>query len=153
MGQVPHHELFTSSKLIIVDEAQFFPDLRDFVLYAVDACNKDVVIVGLDGDADRKPFGQILECMPLADEITKLKAFCRSCKDGTEALFTFCNQNKTEQVCVGGAEMYMPLCRKHYIAASGSHSSSDGDRKAMEGSASNCSHSNAEEGISVQERP
>lgn len=105
---------FQKAKLVIVDEAQFFGDLREFVLYTVDKLGKDLVIVGLDGDADRRPFGQILECMPLADEITKLKAFCQICLDGTEALFTYCKQQKAEQVCVGGAEMYMPLCRKCY---------------------------------------
>ena len=31
---------------------------------------------------------------------------------------TYDHQKKTEQVCVGGAEMYMPLCRKHYLMGS-----------------------------------
>jgi thymidine kinase len=106
---------FEKAKLIIIDEAQFFPDLKSFVLGAVEDYQKDVVVVGLDGDADRNPFGQILDCIPLADEIHKLKAFCKMCKDGTEALFSYCQKQKTEQVCVGGAELYMPLCRKHYL--------------------------------------
>jgi len=107
---------FMNSSIIIIDEAQFFPDLKQFILLAVETCNKKVIIFGLDGDADRKPFGQILECIPLADEVIKLKAFCKLCGDGTEALFTYCQKNKTEQVCVGGAETYMPLCRKHYCS-------------------------------------
>jgi thymidine kinase len=113
---VTEHADFQAAQLIIIDEAQFFRDLRDVVRHCVDGLRKDVVIVGLDGDADRKPFGQVLECIPLADEVTKLKAFCRDCGDGTEAIFTYCNQRKDEQVVVGGAEMYESLCRKHYLA-------------------------------------
>ena len=109
---------FVKAKLVIIDEAQFFPDLRVFVEYAVDHLGKDVLVVGLDGDADRKPFGQVLECIPLADKVTKLNAFCKECGDGTEAIFSFCCQKKTEQMCVGGAEMYKPLCRKHYLMGS-----------------------------------
>ena len=109
-------EHYLSSTILLIDEAQFFPDLKEFVLKAVECDGKNVTLFGLDGDADRKPFGQLLECIPLADEVIKLKAFCKLCGDGTEALFTYCCQEKTEQVCVGGAEMYMPLCRKHYCS-------------------------------------
>jgi thymidine kinase len=109
---------FLQAKLVIIDEAQFFPDLKQFVEYAVDHVGKDVLVVGLDGDADRKPFGQILECIPLADKVQKLTAFCKKCGDGTEAIFSYCNQKKSEQVCVGGAEMYTSLCRKHYLMGS-----------------------------------
>lgn len=106
---------FQEAKLVIIDEAQFFPDLKEFVVYAVETLKKDVVLVGLDGDAERKPFGQILDCIPLADKVTKLKAFCLECRNGTEAIFTYCKSSKTEQVCVGGAELYMPLCRDCYV--------------------------------------
>ena len=30
----------------------------------------------------------------------------------------YCKNKKKEQVCVGGAEMYMPLCRMHYMQMS-----------------------------------
>ena len=109
--------VFLGAKFVIIDEAQFFPDLRAFIEYAVDHCGKNVLIVGLDGDAERQPFGQILECIPMADTVTKLKAFCGECGDGTEAIFTFRKKSveTREQILVGGAETYMPLCRKHYL--------------------------------------
>lgn len=110
------NEDFKTAQLVIIDEAQFFKDLRDFVCFCVDTLKKDCVIVGLDGDADRKPFGQVLDCIPLADEVVKLKAFCRDCGDGTEAIFTYCNKVKDGQVAVGGAEMYEALCREHYVS-------------------------------------
>ena len=110
--------IFTSANIVIIDEAQFFPDLKTFVQFAVETSSKHVIIVGLDGDADRKPFGQILDCIPLADDLFKLKSFCRLCSDGTEALFSYCTKKKTEQVQVGGADLYMPLCRKCYLQES-----------------------------------
>jgi len=111
--------VFRHAKLVIIDEAQFYPDLYDFVLKTVETLKKDVVLVGLDGDADRKPFGDLLKCVPLADDVFKLKSFCKLCGDGTEALFSYCTGQKAGQVQVGGAEMYWPLCRKHYLECRG----------------------------------
>lgn len=110
-------EAIQNSKVLIIDESQFFPDLLEFVLYAVESLSKHVIVVGLDGDANRKPFGQILNLIPLADSITKLKSYCTACADGTAALFSFYKKgsDKKEQVCVGGADVYTPLCRKHFL--------------------------------------
>ncbi len=114
-----HHPEYAATQVIIIEEAQFFQDLYGFVLAAVDCDKKDVIVVGLDGDADRKPFGQILDLVPLSDRITKLHAFCTMCRDRTPALFTFCKKQKETQVCVGGSDLYEPLCRKHYLEMSG----------------------------------
>lgn len=110
-------EFTDSPRVIIVEEAQFFGDLVLFVKWAVETQGKDVVVVGLDGDYNRKPFGQILECIPLADKITKLTAFCSECADGTPALFTFRKTGQTSQVLVGGSDMYDAYCRTHYLDA------------------------------------
>lgn len=111
---------FQNAHLIIIEEGQFFKDLYEFVQQAVDIAKKHVIVVGLDGDADRKPFGQILDLIPICDKVTKLTAFCSECKDGTKAIFTFCKKEKDTQVCVGGSELYSPYCRKHYVERSGS---------------------------------
>jgi thymidine kinase len=111
---------YKAAKLVIIEEAQFFPRLREFVVRAVDIDRKDVIVVGLDGDADRKPFGEILELVPLADRVEKVRAFCADCSNGTEALFSYCKKaDRVGQVCVGGADTYMPLCRYHYVERSG----------------------------------
>jgi len=107
-------EEFAECQIIIIEEGQFFKDLYNFVSKAVDTYKKNVIVVGLDGDADRKPFGQILELIPICDTVEKLTALCATCADGTPALFTYCKKEKNEQVCVGGSDMYMPLCRKHF---------------------------------------
>jgi thymidine kinase len=107
---------FHAADLVIIEEGQFFPDLYDIVLRLVEVNQKRVVVVGLDGDSDRKPFGQILDLIPLADTVTKLTALCKRCNDGTVGLFSgFLSLKKDKQVCVGGTETYEPMCRRHYL--------------------------------------
>lgn len=107
---------FHQADYVIIEEAQFFPDLKEFVLFAVEVYNKHVICVGLDGDSDRKPFGQLLELIPYCDSVTKLKALCTRCKDGKDAIFTYRKPgNPQTQVNVAGADQYEPLCRKHFL--------------------------------------
>jgi len=110
-------EDYKQSRLVVVEEAQFFPDLVAFVRKAVDRDGKHAVVVGLDGDAERRPFGHILELVPLCDRVTKLTALCKECSDGTPALFTHDTYEGTgvPGPRVGGAERYTALCRKHYL--------------------------------------
>ena len=117
-------DVFRDARLIIVEEGQFFTDIVSFVLEAVETHGKDVVVVGLDGDAHRKPFGKILELIPLADEVQRLFALCKLCGDGTAARFTCAVDSKTAAATlggkpnVGGEDSYMPLCRKHFLQCS-----------------------------------
>lgn len=106
---------FLEAKVIIIEEAQFYPDLVEFVRDAVELYEKHVIVAGLDGDAQRKPFGSLLELIPLANTIVKLKAMCKMCNDGTEALFTSKKVHDSKTVDVGGADKYEALCRKHYL--------------------------------------
>jgi len=71
MGLVGSAE-FAEARLIIVEEGQFFADIVEFALAAVEGSGKDLVVVGLDGDAHRRPFGRLLELIPLADEVQRL---------------------------------------------------------------------------------
>jgi len=112
---------YRAARLVVVEEAQFFDDLKPFVERAVDVDGKHAVVVGLDGTAERRPFGQILDLVPLADRITKLTAFCTMCADGTPAIFTYAKRSDAIAAaadgvpCVGGDDKYMPLCRKHFL--------------------------------------
>jgi thymidine kinase len=116
LAEVLGTDAYTDARLIVVEEAQFFPDLLNFVKKAVDEDKKEVVVVGLDGDSDRKPFGEILNVLPLADEVIRLSALCKRCGDGTRAVFTaLVRGEKSGQVCVGGADMYEAMCRRHYL--------------------------------------
>ena len=105
---------FSTSNYVIIEEANFFPDLKQFVLRAVETLGKNVLCVGLDGDYERKPFGQLLDLIPYADDIKKFKALCSICKDGTEACFTDRISEATDQLVVGGTDKYQALCRLHF---------------------------------------
>jgi thymidine kinase len=109
---------FQRSDIIVIEEAQFFNGLYDTIKLIVEVYKKDVIVVGLDGDSDRKPFGQILQLIPLADSVVKLAALCKRCSNGTEGHFTALvadKEGKTEQIYVGGADKYLPMCRRHYL--------------------------------------
>ena len=97
----------------VVEEAQFFKDLYHFCEYLVFHENKHVLVVGLDGCAQQKKFGEILDVIPMATSVTKLTALCSECRDGTLAPFTRKMEWGGEQVDVGGAEKYVAVCLKH----------------------------------------
>ncbi|GAA0170866.1 nucleotide kinase [Lithospermum erythrorhizon] len=99
--------------VIAIDEAQFFDDLYEFCCNAADIDGKIVVVAGLDGDYLRRNFGSVLDVVPLADTVTKLTARCEVC--GKKAIFTLRKIDDTQIELVGGADIYMPVCRKHYV--------------------------------------
>ena len=106
---------FAEAAAVVIDEAQFFRGcLVQFVQAAVEEHGKHVVVVGLDSDADRRPFGDVLALAAFADSIEKKTALCRRCGDGTPAIFTRALAEKDVQVAVGGADMYEPVCRRHF---------------------------------------
>lgn len=103
------------SDCVVVEEAQFFKGLPTFCEYLIHL-GKHIVLVGLDGDAHRKPFREILDCIPWANKVTKLNALCLRCKDGTEAPYTRYKQGSDQngtQVDVGGSEKYEAVCLRH----------------------------------------
>jgi thymidine kinase len=97
----------------VIEEAQFFKGLYSFVQYVLKAYNRNILLVGLDGDASQQKFGELLECIPYATSVTKLCALCSECKDGTLAPFTKKIGNVEAQVDVGGNDKYVPVCLKH----------------------------------------
>ena len=124
---------FAEARLLVIEEAQFFKDLYPFVYQAVDVCGKDVLVVGLDGDSERRPFGRIAEIIPLCDKITKLAAMCKRCGDGTPAIFTHRHRKDadTSVIKVGEANTYEALCRAHYRVVTQTRSSVSGSTKDM----------------------
>jgi thymidine kinase len=44
---------------VLATQAQFFPDLKEFCVAAVDKHHKAVIVAGLDGDFRRESFGQV----------------------------------------------------------------------------------------------
>ena len=109
------HNAVRDSDVILINEGQFVPDLYDVVVDMLN-CNKKIYICGLDGDFERKKFGQILDLIPLCDKVTKLTSLCSQCKNGTPGIFSMRLTNETAQTVVG-SDNYIPVCRKCYISS------------------------------------
>ncbi len=106
------HCSLRKSDVILINEGQFFLDLYDVVSDMLNH-NKKVYVCGLDGDFERKKFGQILDLIPLCDNVRKLTSLCSLCKDGTRAIFSMRLTNETAQTVVGSSN-YIPVCRSCY---------------------------------------
>lgn len=101
--------------IVAIDESQFFPDLLEFVSYALKS-NKCLLVAGLIADSNGKKFGQIVELVPICTDIVRLKAFCTECaKCGT---FRVASHSKRisaslDKHDIGGVDKYTPVCRAH----------------------------------------
>ena len=114
--QQQYNKKYMESEFIIIEEAQFFPDLFDFVTTSVDKNKKHMIIAGLDGDYQRKPFGNgdLLRLIPHAENIIKLSSYCQLCTPKlVNANFTRRIIDSNDQCLVGGKDMYIPVCRQH----------------------------------------
>ena len=106
---------YTTSKIVIIDEGQFFMDLYDFIKYELETTNKIFIVGGLSGDYKMEPIGDIVRLIPLADEIYKLNAYCIQCNDGTIASFTKRINDSSDQVIIGSDDIYTSVCRYHFL--------------------------------------
>ena len=99
--------------VVAVDEAQFLTNLYEFCRVAADEHDKIVLVAGLNGDFKRETFGEVQETLPLCDSVTKLTA---KCKCGRPALFSKRIVNVGDgQELVGGADKYLPACRRCFL--------------------------------------
>jgi len=98
--------------VIAVDEAQFFSGLKSFVKKVL-MDNKTILLAGLDGDYKQEKFGEIIDCIPLADKVFKITAMCMECMDGTHGPFTKRIVQNDKLELVGDHDIYKAVCRKH----------------------------------------
>ncbi|KAL1340288.1 hypothetical protein HN51_026699 [Arachis hypogaea] len=96
MNEKYGHDAYRKLDVIGIDE---------FCCKAADEDGKIVIVAGLDGDYLRKSFGSVLHIIPLAD--TEL-----CCK---RAFFTLRKTQETQTELIAGSDVYMPVCRYHYI--------------------------------------
>ena len=101
---------FSLAQYIYINEAQFFPDLLDFVKRWEE---KDLFIFGLDGDFLRTPIGQILQVIPLCDKVEKLNGLCSRCKSAS--IFSKRITEEKQQILLDETA-YIPLCRNCYLS-------------------------------------
>ena len=95
--------------IFIINEGQFFPDLIEFVQNLLNK-KKHIYISGLDGDYKQEKFGQILDLIPICDNITKLKSICNICHE-KKGIFSKRIVDLQQKILVGSEETYIPICR------------------------------------------
>ena len=104
---------------ILIDEAQFLTKEQVRQLGQVaDKLNYPVMCYGIRTDFRGELFEGSAELLALADNLIELKTICSLCsrkatmvvrKDGSGKVVT-----EGSKVVVGGNDIYMPVCRKHY---------------------------------------
>lgn len=100
----------SNSQVVLINEGQFFPDLKEFVEKLLEQ-KKKIYVSGLDGDFERKKFGQLLDLIPWCDKVSKLTSLCSMCKNGTPGIFSKRIGTETVQTLVGTHDKYLPVCR------------------------------------------
>jgi thymidine kinase len=98
-----------------IDEAQFFDDSIVGVCSALADKGIRIVIVGLDMDFARNPFGPMPALLSIAEYITKLHAICMRC--GNLAHYSYRKTDEEKIVLLGEKDTYEPLCRSCYNKA------------------------------------
>ena len=105
------------AEVIALDEAQFvMPDvLIPQVLQWVEAQHKIVLVAGLNLTFQRRPFGGVPQLVMMADRTHQLRAVCRDCRVPSTAIYTWRDPSAGAAEVVIGSDLYVPVCRAHYL--------------------------------------
>lgn len=110
LSQSNIQEKAKNASVVVIDEGQFFPDLKEYCdRWASEG--KVVLVAALDTTFERKPFENVRDLCP--DFRTKLTSTCVHC--GGCGTFTRRKTNDKEIEMIGGANEYEPVCRLHYL--------------------------------------
>jgi thymidine kinase len=104
---------YKEAAVVMIEEGQFFNHVYDMVYKMMDH-QKRVYITALNGDSERRLFGDIYRLLPLCHSIEWLTALCMQCKDGTPAVYSKRKVRLTEQIKVAGHDVYEAVCGKHF---------------------------------------
>lgn len=108
----------TKIHCILVDEAQFLSKAQVKQLTdIVDKLNLPVLAYGLRSDYRGEPFIGSIYLLIWADNLVEIKTICHCSKKAIMNMRIDAAGHvvKTgEQVCIGGNEKYIPMCRKHF---------------------------------------
>ena len=107
---------FDDVDVIGIDEGQFFPDICKFAEKWANM-GKIVIVAALDATFQRKGFNDILNLLPLAEEVTKLTSVCHFCAKNASFSLRIGSSKDIEDI--GGEDKYLAVCRRcyheHYI--------------------------------------
>lgn len=93
--------------VILIDEGQFFTNLKTEVEKMLQK-NKIVIVAGLNSDFNMNKFGEMIELIPLADNIIYLQANCYNCDEKA----SFSKRLSREEQVFSVESSYAPACRK-----------------------------------------
>ncbi len=97
------------TKVIGIDEAQFFDLELTQVCEQLALQGKRVIVAGLDMDYRGIPFGPIPHLLATAEYITKVHAICPHC--GNLATHSYRLSQEGDQFLLGEKDLYEPRCR------------------------------------------
>ncbi|HUG07823.1 MAG TPA: thymidine kinase [Acidimicrobiia bacterium] len=103
------------TRVIGVDEGQFFDEDLVEVVDNLAATGKQVIVAGLDTDYLRRPFEPIPSLCDRAEYVTKVLAVCHRC--GGPALYTQRIVQSDDLVVLGARDAYEARCRMCYHPA------------------------------------
>ena len=105
--------LFDSTRIVAIDEVQFFDDDIIKVVSKLARRGLRVICAGLDQDYMGRPFGPIPHLLAIADSVMKVQAICTICGAPASKTYRKVEKNIDDQVVVGETELYEARCRLH----------------------------------------
>jgi thymidine kinase len=103
--------------VVLVDEGQFLKKRHVLELTEiVDGFDTPVIVYGLKNDFKNELFEGSMYLLLYADKISEIKTICWCGRKATMVARVVDGQvvRTGEQVMIGGDELYVSLCRKHY---------------------------------------
>lgn len=109
---IPKH--CKDADVVWIDEPALFDQEQELAAVVAELRKKSIILIsGLGATSELEPFGTSMpRLMAVADQINWSKADCDLCGNhdaATRSLYIG-SAAKTEQVCVGGEESYVPTC-------------------------------------------
>jgi thymidine kinase len=98
---------------IFINEAQFFPDLLNIILFITNVLNKNVILCGLDLDFKKNKFGEILDLIPFSNKIHKMTGKCNTKNCNKPSIYSYLTIKYNSQLLIGN-DVYIPLCEDCY---------------------------------------
>ncbi|HMR19249.1 MAG TPA: thymidine kinase [Sphingobacterium sp.] len=105
--------LSSETKVVGIDEAQFFDDELPQVCTQLANQGIRVIVAGLDMDYLGRPFGPVPALLAIAEHITKVHAVCMQC--GAPANYSYRTHKDNKTVLLGEKDSYEPCCRSCFF--------------------------------------
>jgi thymidine kinase len=106
------YTLLCKYDVIGIDEGQFYNEIEDMADMLANI-GKIVIISALDATYQRKPFMNILNVIPKAENVTKLTSVCHEC--GSDGSFSKrINKDNNDLIVLGAEDKYRSVCRSCY---------------------------------------